>query len=205
MSLIIAVGNKDFILFAGERRKTITNVVTKEVLFEEDYKKVHRINKSVLLGFGGDLGYCNEVTKCLFDEKMNLREKHNLSYVQVDSFIEARFSRIVDLVTKSPDQYRKAKAYIVLGGLSDGALNLSAYFYEDILKINKFVLESNIPKVITMGGENYDHSKYYFEEFNKDSRIEIDNFKSIFQRTVDNGIKFDKSINNKIDFVEIIR
>jgi len=205
MSLVIAVGNKDFILFAGERRKTTTNFITKEVSYEEDYNKVHRINKNVLLGFGGDLAYCDEITKYLLNEKMNLREKHNLSYDQVEGFIEARFIKIVNLIEKDLNKYRKAKAYIVLGGLSDGVLKLSSYFYEDALKINKFLLESNVPKIITLTSGNYDHEKYYIEEFNKNPKIEINNLKSIFQKTVNNGIKFDESINGKVDLVQIIR
>ena len=204
MSLVMAIGNKDFILFASEKRKTTTNILTKEITIDENCEKIFKINKNVLLGYAGDLDYCKIVTESLLNNKMNLRENHNLTYKQVDNFIGARFKNIIKQVEADPIKYRKSRAYIVVGGVEGGVLNLSSYFYEDELKINKFILKCATPKLITLSSGQYDHEEYFRGIFSAKPMVKIDNMKKIFNKTVMNGIKFDTSLNNNVDFKEIV-
>ncbi|WP_462392443.1 hypothetical protein [Clostridium cadaveris] len=88
--------------------------------------------------------------------------------------------------------------------MEGGVLNLSSYFYEDELKINKFILKCATPKLITLSSGQYDHEEYFRGIFSAKPMVKIDNMKKIFNKTVMNGIKFDTSINNNVDFKEIV-
>lgn len=203
MSLVIGVANKDFIIFASETRKTTTNRITKNISCDENYKKVFKINKRIIIGYAGDADYCEIVVGSLLNEAMNLREKSSLRYMDVDNFIEKRLKNVIMQVESDPIKYRKAKAYIIVGGISDKELKLSSYFYEDVLTTNKFTLNSTIPKLITLSTNKYDHEAYFKQKFLENPIINIDNFKHIFKQTLQNGVNFDSTINDNAEFVEI--
>lgn len=151
MSLVIAVGNKKFILFGSDTRLTSTNVYSKEVEINDSYRKVFRINKNCLIGIAGDKDYCMHIVETLINGRMSIREKHNLSFRQIDKFIDSRFELLVNAIKLEPDKYRKAKAYIIVGGINEGVLNLNSYFYEkENLKTTKLVLDSEKPKIVTL-------------------------------------------------------
>lgn len=199
MSLIMLAGNKDFILFSGEQRCTDQD----GNISKENYKKVHKINPNILMGFAGDVNYCEIITKHIFDNTFTPSEKLYLKYDQVESLIEGQFKSVVEQVEESNGKYRKANAYIVIGGLSDNQLKVSTFFYEDKLSVNKIVLNEHNPKLIVFGSGKYDHNKYCVNLFSNNPYSTIENFKKIFKKTIENGIKYDNTINENLIFEEI--
>lgn len=204
MSLVVAIGNKDFLLFGSDMRLTKTNIRTKEVNIDDSYKKVYKINKNCLIAFAGDTDYCMHVIRGFIDRKLDLTPNINLSFEQIDNFVEARFKRMVNTIKLEPDKYRKAKAHIIVGGINNGVLNLNTYFYEEEnLKVNKIILDNEKPKMITLSSGRYDHEGYYIERFSFNPIVGVENLKCIFSDTVKNGAKYDSTINNKCEFVQI--
>lgn len=205
MSLVIVVGNKNFILFGSDTRLTSTNIHSKKVEINNNYRKVFKINKNCLIGIAGDKDYCMHIIETLIDGKMTLKEKHNLSFNQIDKFIHKRFKCLLKTIELEPDKYRKAKAYIVVGGINEGILNLNSYFYEEEnLEISRLVLDSERPNIVTLSSGKYDHKKYYIEKFSINPLVEVENLKNVFSNTLKNGAKYDSSINDSCDFVQII-
>ncbi|AOY53360.1 hypothetical protein [Clostridium perfringens] len=199
MSLIMVAGNKDFILFSGEQRC----IDQHGNIIQEDYKKVHKINKNILIAFAGDKQYCEIITKYIFDNTFTSTQKLCLEYDDVERLIESQFKSVVEQVEESNGMYRKAKAYIILGGVSNEKLKLSAFFYEENFTIEKFILNEENPKLIVLGSGKYDHNGYCLNLFSNKPYSIIKNFKEIFNKTIENGLKYDITINKNLIFEEI--
>ena len=198
MSLVMGVGNKDFILFAGEQRCTNQD----GDVVSESYKKVHKINDNIIIGFCGDSTYCEIITKYLFDDTLSNQVKQKLSYEEVFSLIKSQFKSVVEQVEEDT-KYRKAKAYITIGGNTNGKLKLSSLFYQDTLEINEFDLDSVEPKLIVLESGKYDHNSKIVQEFSKNPIISAKNLTLIFAKVVADGVKEDNSINDKMHFALI--
>lgn len=195
MSLVMGVGNKDFILFAGEQR-----CINQEGdIVSESYKKVHKINDNVIIGFCGDSTYCEIITKYLFDDTLSKQVKLKVSYEEVLSLIKSQFKSVVEQV-EADTKYRKAKAYVIIGGKMDGKLKLSALFYEDKLEINELDLNSVNPNLIVLESGRCDHRSNITKKFNDNPKISIKNLTLIFANAVKEGIEIDHSINDKMNF-----
>lgn len=205
MSLVVAIGNKNFIVFGCEQRSVTTNTINGEKTIQENYKKVFKINNDVILGFAGDADYCKIITKYLLDDSLSADDKLKLSYEDADEIIKSQFNSVVNQVEADTTKYRKAKAYVVVGGRSKGTLKISSYFYENTLNINKFQLMDENPKLITLSSGKYDHEKFFTNEFRKNPIATSENVKKFFTITIKNGVKYDTSINDKIIFEEIKR
>ncbi|MGG7077608.1 hypothetical protein [Clostridium sardiniense] len=198
MSLVMGVGNKEFILFAGEQRCTNQD----GDILSENYKKVYKINDNVIIGFCGDSTYCKIITKHLFDDTFSKDDILNLTYKEVFNLIKSQFKSVVEQV-EADTKYRKANAYIIVGGKFNRELKFSTFFYQDTLEINELNLDSMDPTLVVMESGKCDHKLNIKQEFLKDPKISIKNFTLIFARVIADGVKSDNSINDNIRFVSI--
>ncbi|WP_148550654.1 hypothetical protein [Paraclostridium bifermentans] len=199
MSLVMGVGNKDFILFAGEQRC----IGQDGHVVSESYKKVHKINDNVIIGFCGDSTYCEIITKYLFDDTLSKEVKLKATYEEIFSLIKSQFKSVVNQV-EADTKYRKANAYIIIGGNVNGKLKLSALFYGDKLEINELDLNSINPTLIVLESGKCNHRSNITQKFENNPKMSIKNLTLIFASSVEEGVKVDNSINDRMNF-ELIK
>lgn len=203
MSLVIAEFTPEYVVFGCDQRKTNGTEIKCE-----DYRKIFKINDECIIGFAGnilDLGYIiGKIVSFSNTENNEYASINssmvNKSYTEINSIMKESYNEIrkcIDEYGGSDDKYnRDIFAFILLGGIESGSIKLDYYVFEKGKAIdNHLSFPPEDCKFVCIGDGNI-HMKNFSLNSAKYSVRTIRNFKNAFQDTLDQGVKFDNTINN---------
>ena len=200
MSLVLAGGNKDFIIVAGDQR-----VMDKDGhIFSENYRKVYKINEDFIVAFAGKIPYCTAILDPILDrtgEKMTMFDNINMS-----EKIEKRVRMAEAELQKTGE---KCYFSIIVCGKSvhgqarevtRNPLFLHVYNYNGKLNVTKNLLKDFGIRWSALYGSSYDHKKICKQLFERTHAITRREVEKVFQSTILNGARHDKTVNSNILF-----
>lgn len=208
MSLIMIALHPYFLLAEADQRAT--NKDTEKIISEE-FQKVFKLNSNVILCISGtvvdDYDLFSEFLEYC-EDNVRLRKKPSLNNDQtllnVCNSVNTRFLELdVNRPSGKPRQlhcfvcgHDQTSFVVFTYSINDGKKEVPQVIrpYPDINKIaSEFA-----------GSLELDRHKANFLTALKDNAITVQNIKRAFVRTLDAGIRFDKSINNSPMFEEMV-
>lgn len=210
MSIIQAVITDNFCLMSGDSRATYI----KDNTYIEGFNKIIKLNNQILFGVTGDpmssFKLFNEY--CFYDCKkgfVNSDKILNISYLDFIKIITSRFYEMKNEYMKGIEKYDVGDIICGYNGkefeITTFCLGSKMGFPDGIRVARK---ADNFPYKCAMVGlpehinkfqilTNELHERYLEENFS------IRQFKNIMQEVVDEGSKFDYTIDNKLNFETI--
>lgn len=102
MSLILAGGNKDFLILGGEQR-----AMSKDgYVISENFRKVYRINDDLMVAFAGKIRYCEEILNPI--RQYDKDDKNPFVNVEISYDIE----NMVENVKKKIGRNRRRRMFL---------------------------------------------------------------------------------------------
>lgn len=204
MSLVLAGGNKDFIIVAGDQR-----VMDKEGnVLSEHYRKVFKINEDFIIAFAGKIPYCKAILDPVLDRQEG-KEETMFDNINMAEAIENRVRKAEEELSKTGE--RCYFSIIVCGKSVHGRprdpknnpLFLHVYNYNGALKVNKNLLKDYGIRWAALYGSQYDHKKICKQLFERTHAITKQEVQRVFNSTILNGAKFDRTVNGNVLFETI--
>jgi 20S proteasome alpha/beta subunit len=198
MSLILAGGNKDFLILSGEQR-----AMGKDgSVISENFRKVYRINEDVMVAFAGKISYCKEILEPIrqFEAEDDLFTNVEISY-EIEHMVEKVTDRL-----KGTMEENTFFGIILCGKTLHGRPKhternpffMHSYVYNGSLMVSRRLLKENNLFWSALYNDNYNHKQFCKEMFRRKLIINVDDAKDVFQQTFDNGAKHDKTVNNQV-------
>lgn len=203
MSLVLAGGNKNFIIVAGDQR-----VLDKEgQVLSENYRKVFKINEDFIVAFAGKIPYCKAILEPVLERED--KEETMFDNINMSETIERRV-RMADEELKKMDE-RCFFSIIVCGKTihnqaKDAARNplfMHVYNYNGSLSVKKNLLNDFGIRWSALYGSTYDHRKVCKQLFERTHAITQNEVQKIFEQTIRNGARNDRTVNSNVMY-EII-
>ncbi|MDO4555782.1 MAG: hypothetical protein Q4B70_11640 [Lachnospiraceae bacterium] len=199
MSLILAGGNKDFLIVGADQR-----VLDKEgKVLSEYYRKVYRANEDMIVAFAGKIRYCEEVLGPVLEHKKV--SDHPLTNVELTDMIESNSQRVADRIADSFDKDCFfgiiACGKTLHGQPRDSKRNpyfMHLYAYNGKLSVNKNMLRDYGIRWSALYGSRYNHKKVCKDLFSRTQTVSLEETKRVFNQTFHNGAKFDRTMNDKV-------
>lgn len=197
MSLVQAFIYKDFIIVGGEKRAVLQDG---EII--DNFNKVLKLNECVIIGMTGTI----EGNACLFSNFINRDFSMKKKNFDLD------YNEMIEVTNRSyygnQEFLNEHSVHSVVCGWDGEKLTGVSYFTND----NNTDYNKPIDLTPEYDGHmrvvNCGMNEHYLEAcrlFEKNKPNNILQFKNLFRDVIDNGIKFDPSINNNVSFETIIR
>lgn len=203
MSLVLAGGNKNFLVVAGDQR-----VLDKQgQILSENYRKVFKINEDFIVAFAGKIPYCKAILEPVLEREE--KEETMFDNMNMSEAIERR-ARMADDELKKMGE--KCFFSIIVCGKTlhgqtfDAARNpmfMHVYNYNNGLTVKKSLLNDFGIRWAALYGSTYDHRKVCKQLFERTHAITQNEVQKVFQQTILNGARHDKTVNNNILFETI--
>ncbi|MBE5955599.1 MAG: hypothetical protein E7253_04015 [Lachnospiraceae bacterium] len=200
MSLVLAGGNKNFIVVAGDQR-----VLDKQgQVLSENYRKVFKINEDFIVAFAGKIPYCKAILEPVLER--GIKEESMFDNVNMSEAIEHRARMAEEELAKTGE---KCFFSIIVCGkmlhtqsrdLVRNPLFMHVYNYNGSLSIQKNLLNDFGIRWSALYGSNYDHKKVCKQLFESTHAITQNEVEKVFKQTILNGSRNDKTVNNNILF-----
>lgn len=160
MSLILAGGNKDFLILGGEQR-----AMGKDgSIISEDFRKVYRLSDDLLVAFAGKVRYCEEALSPI--REYNMGEADLFVNVEISYDIENKIEELVKQLKGT--EAEKCFFGIILCGKTfhghpkDAARNpffMHMYIYDGSLTVNRRLFkDSGIRYMALCGSKEKPHT-----------------------------------------------
>ena len=194
MSLILAGGNKDFLVVGADQR-----VLDREgKVLSEYYRKVYKLNEDMIVAFAGKIRFCEEILTPLLNRK---EEGHPLTNVEIVDAIENQAEKVRDALRGTKDQGCFfgiiACGKTLHGRPRDSKKNpyfMHMYIYNGELSVSKNMLRDNGIRWSALYGSRYNHKKVCKELFARKQAVNVKDTIEVFDQTFHNGAKFDLSL-----------
>lgn len=198
MSLVLAGGNKNFIVVAGDQR-----VLDKEgQILSEHYRKVFKINDDFIVAFAGKIPYC----KAILEPVMEGTDKEETMFDNIN-MVETidRRARMAEEELKKTKE--KCFFSIIVCGKTlhnqakDPARNplfMHVYNYNGSLTVKKNLLNDFGIRWSALYGSTYDHRKVCKQLFERTHAITQNEVTKIFEQTILNGSRNDRTVNANV-------
>lgn len=199
MSLILAGGNKDFLILGGEQR-----AMSKDgYVISEQFRKVYRINEDLMVAFAGKIRYCEEILNPVrqYDkDDTNPFVNVEISY-DIENMVENVKQKL--LGTKDEDCFF---GIILCGKMlhrkpKDSERNpffMHTYIYNGKLSVSRRLFKDGGIRWSALYGNSYNHMKFCKETFQKKLVLNLEDTKEVFDLTFENGAKHDRTVNNQV-------
>lgn len=198
MSLVLAGGNKNFIVVAGDQR-----VLDKQgQVLSENYRKVFKINEDFIVAFAGKIPYCKAILEPVLEREE--REETMFDNINMSEAIEHRARMADEELAKTGE---KCFFSIIVCGkmlhsqsrdLARNPLFMHVYNYNGSLSIKKNLLNDFGIRWSALYGSTYDHKKVCKQLFERTHAITQNEVQKVFQQTILNGARNDKTVNSNI-------
>lgn len=198
MSLILAGGNKDFMIVGGEQR-----VLNKAgMVISEHYRKVFKINEDFIVAFAGKVRYCEEILKPVLERKGE--KGHPLANAELVDLIEKRAKGAKERLEETKEDC--FFGIIVCGKTFHGRPKdpknnpyfMQLYTYDGDLSISKKTFRDSGISWAALYGNRYNHKKVCKELFVRKKALNLKDTREVFDQTFMNGARHDKTMNNKV-------
>lgn len=211
MSIIQAVITDNFCLMSGDSRATYSNNNT----CKSGFNKVIKLNNQILFGVTGNPIHCFKLFDgyCFYDTKKEFvnsdKEFDDLSYIEFIGIITSKFYKMLKEHIEGISKYELG---VIICGYNGKRFEITSFSIGSKFgvpnEINVIHKADDFPYKCAMVGlpkhinkfeilTNELHEKYLSENFS------IRQFKNIMQEVVDDGSKFDYTIDNKLNFETI--
>ena len=211
MSIIQAVITDNFCLMSGDSRATYSNNNT----CKSGFNKVIKLNNQILFGVTGNPIHCFKLFDgyCFYDTKKGFvnsdKEFDDLSYIEFIGIITSKFYKMLKEHIEGISKYELG---VIICGYNGKRFEITSFSIGSNFGvpngINVIHKADDFPYKCAMIGlskhinkfeilTNELHEKYLSENFS------IRQFKNIMQEVVDDGSKFDYTIDNKLNFETI--
>lgn len=203
MSLILAGGNKNFIVVAGDQR-----VLDKQgQVMCENYRKVFKINEDFIVAFAGKIPYCKAILDPVLER--GSKEETMFDNINMAETIEHRTRMADEELKKSGENC--FFSIIVCGKMlhsqsrdvKRNPLFMHVYNYNGSLSVKKNLLNDYGIRWSALYGNTYDHKKVCKQLFERTHAITQNEVQKVFQQTILNGARNDRTVNSNVLF-EII-
>ena len=200
MSLVLAGGNKNFIVVAGDQR-----VLDKQgQVLSENYRKVFKINEDFIVAFAGKIPYCKAILEPVLEREP--QEETMFDNINMAEAIEHR-ARMADEELKKSGEHCFF-SIIVCGKmlhsqcreLGKNPLFMHVYNYNGSLTVRKNVLNDFGIRWSALYGSTYDHKKVCKELFESTHAVTQNEVERVFKQTILNGARNDRTVNSNILF-----
>lgn len=133
MSLIIIIGNKRELYFAGDKRISsiyvYKNYKNKPVDHKDSCRKVYRMNSETLIGYAGIHDMTQQfVNPIIVNDKVN-NEYVNYKGIEVKSLIENRDRDFKEFLERGEQKLELATCICAVGIISNGTVECTIYGY----------------------------------------------------------------------------
>lgn len=198
MSVIMMVGCKDYIVFAGDGRGCLKD----GQIHSENIKKVHQLNSNIIIGFGGSKDYCDLV----MGNTLDFVGDSSLTYNLVLTKITKRFKELEEYYIENKGKENVNIAIAIAGNTSEGLkLSTITYFKGDSSIDEISLKDHNEPIIKAFKGSKYPYIEEADLMYRESKDSSIDNFKQIFKDVISNGSKLDFTINKNITMADVVR
>lgn len=200
MSLVIAVGNKDFVLLCGEQKAMLSDGKSKN-----KFNKVIRINNNCLIGIAGNVEGIQLLTEPILSEINKVKkEARLLSYEEINCLIKEKYNKLLDSI-KEGEVSTDERVFVTIAGFDSNCLRMDAYFYPEDKCVDSHLKLLDLQLKYFVMSKCDNHAVNFKKNSEKNIINSIDDFVDIFKITCEEGMKFDNSINNNCDFELIAR
>ena len=205
MSLVLAGGNKNFIIVAGDQR-----VLDKQgQVLSENYRKVFKINEDFIVAFAGKIPYCKAILEPVLERVT--KEETMFDNINMAEAIEHR-ARMADEELKKTGE-NCFFSIIVCGkmlhsqsrDIERNPLFMHVYNYNGSLSVRKNLLNDYGIRWSALYGSTYDHKKVCKELFESTHAITRNEVEKVFKQTILNGARHDRTVNSNIlfEYIEV--
>ncbi len=203
MSLVLAGGNKNFIVVAADQRV----LDKKGQVLSENYRKVFKINEDFIVAFAGKIPYCKAILEPVLEREE--KEETMFDNVNMAEVVEHRARMAEEELKKTGESC--FFSIIVCGkmlhsqsrDIARNPLFMHVYNYNGALSVKKNLLNDFGIRWSALYGSTYDHKKVCKQLFERTHAITQNEVQKVFQQTILNGARNDKTVNGNILF-EII-
>ena len=203
MSLVLAGGNKDFIIVAGDQR-----VMDKDGnVFSENYRKIHKINEDFIIAFAGKIPYCRAILEPVMERYESGKEETMFDNINMAETIERRLRLAEEELKRTGEECYFS---IIACGKSvhgrprdvkNNPLFLHVYnFKNGKLSVNKNLMKDYGIRWAALYGSTYDHKKVCKQLFESNHAITKNEVKKVFNSTILNGARHDRTVNANVLF-----
>ena len=203
MSLVLAGGNKNFIVVAGDQR-----VLDKQgQVLSENYRKVFKINDDFIVAFAGKIPYCKAILQPVLEREET--GETMFDNINMSEMIEKR-ARMADEELKKREEHCFFSLIVCGKTLHGQAFDekrnpffMHVYNYNNGLTVKKNLLNDYGIRWAALYGSTYDHRKVCKQLFESTHAITKNEVERVFQQTIRNGARHDRTVNNNILFETI--
>lgn len=199
MSLILAGGNKDFLILGGEQR-----AMGKDGhVISENFRKVYRMNEDLMVAFAGKIRYCEEILSPL--RVYETEGENPFVNVEISYDIEHNVEEVAGKITGTEDE--NCFFGIILCGKTlhlrpkDSKRNpffMHTYVYNGKLSVSRRLFKESGIRWSALYGNEYNHMKFCRELFQKKLTMNLKDTREIFDLTFKNGAKYDRTVNDQV-------
>ena len=193
MSLVQAFIGKDFIVVGSDSKATFSDHIS------NTYKKIYKLNTTTIIGMTGDISSNVRLFNNYINADFSINEKCNsMSFNEIK---EGLFNTFNEMNTTVKDfslhsvicgwDGNKMVAYTMFAGDSNKLVN----------GINEIYATNNDVRIISCG--NLRHNETAIRLGKNINNINILKIKNLFKQVINEGMKFDDTINSNVQFEKI--
>lgn len=192
MSLVQAYISENYILVCGEQKATVNGVIV------ENFKKVYKLNDTTIIGMAGTI----EGNYRLFSDYINADFSLNINFCQKGYFeIES------DLINKFQNNvafFQEHNVISIICGWDGYKMTGKTFFTNLDQPINNLTPnhQEHI-RLVNCGLEKHKENAERISQLKNPQNLF--QLKNLFRDVIDEGVKFDNTINKNINYEEIRR